>query len=169
MRHLESIQKNDGGKEMKCRELQFGDWCCNEHGFPMHITNVGEDYAYATWEDNEGDPWEFDDKDDQPQPIVLTPEILEKNRWHFNLTPYEKELNECCGMSIDKHWCYADTNIDISLFFPIMGEEMGRLDVNNHHLKRYLEFVLRDTLYVHELQRALRLCGLNELADNFKV
>ena len=23
--------------------------------------------------------------------------------------------------------------------------------------------------YVHELQRALRLCGLNELADNFKV
>lgn len=23
--------------------------------------------------------------------------------------------------------------------------------------------------YVHELQRALRLCGLNDLADNFKV
>lgn len=23
--------------------------------------------------------------------------------------------------------------------------------------------------YVHEMQRALRLCGLNELADNFKI
>lgn len=23
--------------------------------------------------------------------------------------------------------------------------------------------------YVHELQRALRLCGMNELADNFKI
>lgn len=23
--------------------------------------------------------------------------------------------------------------------------------------------------YVHELQQALRLCGLNELADNFKI
>ena len=45
----------------------------------MQITNVGEDYAYATWEGNEGDPWEFDDKDDQPKPIPLTPEILEKN------------------------------------------------------------------------------------------
>ena len=101
--------------------------------------------------------------------IPLTPEILEKNGWHFDLTPYEKDLNECCGMSIDKHWCYADTNIDISLFFPITGVEMGRLDVNNHHLKRYLEFVLRDTLYVHEMQHALRLCGLNELADNFKI
>lgn len=154
---------------MKCNELMVGDWCCNKHGFPMQITNVGEDYAYATWEGNEGDPWEFDDKDDHPEPIPLTPEILEKNGWHFDLIPYEKDLNECCGMSIDKHWCYADTNIDISLFFPITGEEMGRLDVNNHHLKRYLEFVLRDTLYVHEMQRALRLCGLDELADNFKV
>ena len=64
---------------MKCRVLQFGDWCCNKHGFPMQITNVGEDYAYATWEGNEGDPWEFDDKDDQPKPIPLTPEILEEN------------------------------------------------------------------------------------------
>ena len=45
---------------MLCKELQYGDWCCNKHGFPMQITNVGEDYAYATWEGNEGDPWEFD-------------------------------------------------------------------------------------------------------------
>ena len=147
----------------------YGDWCYNKHGFPMRITNVGEDYAYATWDGNDGDPWEFDDKDDRQKPIPLTPEKKKKNGWHFDLTPYEKELNECCGMSIDKHWCYADTNIDISLFFPITGVEMGRLDVNNHHLKRYLEFVLRDTLYVHEMQNVLRLCGLNEIADNFKV
>lgn len=64
---------------MLCKELQFGDWCCDKHGFPMQITTVGDDYAYATFEGNEGDPWEFDDKDDQPQPIPLTPEILEKN------------------------------------------------------------------------------------------
>ena len=146
-----------------------GDWVAMPHGFPMQITTVGDDYAYATWEGNESDPWEFDDKDEQPEPIPLTPEILVKNGWHFDLTPYEKELNECCGMSIDEHWCYADTNIYISLFFPITGEEMGRLDVNNHRMKRYLEFVLRDTLYVHEMQRVLRLCGLNEIADNFKV
>ena len=56
-----------------------GDWCCDEHGFPMQITNVGDDYTYATFEGNEADPWEFDDKDEHPQPIILTPEILEKN------------------------------------------------------------------------------------------
>ena len=47
---------------MKCRELQFGDWCCNKHGFPMQITNVGEDYAYADFKENEGDLWEFDNE-----------------------------------------------------------------------------------------------------------
>ena len=64
---------------MKCRELQFGDWCCSGHGLPMQITNVGEDYAYATFEDNEADPGEFNDKDDQPQPSPRSSEILEKN------------------------------------------------------------------------------------------
>ena len=165
----EQMKSNMDKAKIKCRDLMVGDWITNRNGFPMQITNVGDDYAYATFEGNEGDPWEFDDKDDQPQPIVLTPEILEKNGWHFDLTPYEKDLNECCSMSIDKHWCYADTNINISLFLPITGLEMGRLEVHNHHLKRYLEFWICDTLYVHEMQHALRLCGLNELADNFKV
>ena len=42
---------------MLCKELMYGDWCCDKHGFPMQITNVGDDYAYATFEGNEGDPW----------------------------------------------------------------------------------------------------------------
>ena len=152
---------------MKATELMIGDWVCLKDDtkceFPLKVDGVLTDDISLEGEGFLGGV------DGLIRPIPITPEILEKNGWHFDLTPYEKDLNECCGMSIDKHWCYADTNIDISLFFPITGEEMGRLDVNNHHLKRYLEFVLRDTLYVHELQRALRLCGLDELADNFKT
>ena len=41
---------------IKCRELMVGDWIANENKFPMQITNVGEDYAYATFEGLEGDP-----------------------------------------------------------------------------------------------------------------
>ena len=67
--------------KIKCRDLMVGDWCYNKHGLPMQITNVGEDYAYATFEDNEGDPWEFDDKDNQPQPIEITEDILKQNNW----------------------------------------------------------------------------------------
>ena len=143
---------------MKATELMIGDKV-----MVKVLSQIPNTYVLHTWTANDYS------RDIQVKPIPLTPEILEKNGWHFDLTPYEKDLNECCGMSIDKHWCYADTNIDISLFLPITGEEMGRLDVNNHHLKRYLEFLLRDTLYVHEMQNALRLCGLDELADNFKV
>ncbi len=124
---------------MQCKELQYRDWVTDEQGFPMQITNVGEDYAYATFEGNEGDPWEFDDKDDQPKPIPLTAEILEKNGWWFNLE--DMWLNEDVDFSIEK-WngkfqCY---------------------DINQIKLDS-----------VHKLQHALRLCGLDELADNFKV
>ena len=124
---------------MKCRELQFGDWCCNKHGFPMQITNVGDDYAYATFEGNEGDPWEFDDKDDQPKPIPLTAEILEKNGWWYEIEDMwlHDEVSFCIEKWNGKFQCY---------------------DINQIKLDS-----------VHQLQHALRLCGLDELADNFKV
>ena len=64
---------------MKCKELQIFDWVQDKNGFQWQITGVGDDYAYATFENNEGDPWEFNDKDDQPEGIPITPEILEKN------------------------------------------------------------------------------------------
>ena len=124
---------------IKCRTLMVGDWCCDRHGFPMQITNVGDDYAYATFEGNEGDPWEFDDKDDQPKPIPLTSEILEKNGWWFNTEDMwlHDEVEFCIEKWDGRFQCYDITDI--------------KLDS------------------VHQLQQTLRLCGLNELADNFKI
>ena len=124
---------------MLCKELMVGDWCCDQHGFPMRVTNVGDDYAYATFEGNEGDPWEFDDKDDQPQPIVLTPEILEKNGWWYN---------------VEDMWLHEE----VGFFIEKFNGRFQCYDINQIKLDS-----------VHELQQALRLCKLNELADNFKV
>ena len=124
---------------IRCRALMVGDWCCDQHGFPMQITTVGDDYAYATFEGNEGDPWEFDDKDDQPQPIPLTPEILEKNGWWFNT---------------EDMWLHDEVNFIIEKWY-------GRFqcfDINQ--IKLYS---------VHQLQQTLRLCGLDKLAENFKI
>ena len=28
---------------MKCNELMIWDWCCNGHGLPMQIIDVGEE------------------------------------------------------------------------------------------------------------------------------
>ena len=119
-----------------------GDLCCSGHGFPMQITNIGDDYAYATFEGNEGDPWEFDDKDEQPQPIPLTPEILEKNGWEY--TEYCHEYRD-------------DKNI-IQCRLPYMVGRINGIDIEHFKCE-----------YVHQYQHLLRLCGLDELADNFKI
>ena len=148
-------------EDMKANELMIRDWCCNEHGFPMQITNVGEDYAYATWEGNEGDPWEFDDKDDQPQPIVLTPEILKKNGFiQEDDADMDAIAYKCFCEILTGHYSANDiiVSYDGSEEFTITNDLGYPCD--------------EITLYrpkVHELQHALRLCGLNELADNFKV
>ena len=127
---------------MKCKELMVGDFCRSGHGFPMQITNVGDDYAYATFEGNEGDTWEFDDKDEQPQPIPLTPEILEKNGWKE--TQYWHE--------------YQDGKNTIQCRLPYMVGRINGIEIGRFKCK-----------YVHQYQHLLRLCGLNELANNFKV
>lgn len=87
-------------------------------------------------------------------PIPLTEEILEANgfenyelhrwslktQWQWNITIYLYETDSV--ISIDK-------------------EIEGRKGVDSCHICY--------KGYVHELQHALRLCGLNELADNFKI
>ena len=146
---------------IRCRDLMVGDWCCDKHGFPMQITNVGDDYAYATFEGNEGDPWEFDDNDDQPQPIHLTNDILKKNGWEmesYMLPPYASFIRtyyftkdegythlELKGNTL-KIWFYYEKNND-GVYSDIV------IPVN----------------YVHQLQRALRLAGMTDMANNFKV
>ena len=138
----EQIKSNIDAVTIKCRDLMYGDWCCDKHGFQWQIIGVGDDYAYATFEGNEGDPWEFDDKDDQPEPIPITPEILEKNGWKE--TEYWHE--------------YKDGNTIIQCSLPDMRGIINGVEIEHFKCES-----------VHQLQHLLRLCGLNELADNFKI
>ena len=142
---------------MKCQELQIWDWITDGHGFPMQITNVGEDYAYATFDGNEGDPWEFDDKDDQPQPIEITPELLKANGWKVHIHKM--------GVGTSTTLCHK--------------KEAGNyLEWKRGTLSAWLDYVESDyeeknilipCKYVHQLQQVLRLAGLTDMANNFKV
>ena len=82
-------------------------------------------------------------------PIPLTAEILEKN--------FGRVKNVCDG--------YDEWTIEIepnsSWWLLSITKE-----VDEGYEYNIDSFPIH---YVHELQRALRLCGLNELADNFKV
>ena len=142
---------------MKCRETQFGDWCCNEHGFPMQITNVGEDYAYATWEGNEGDPWEFDDKDDQPQPIPLTNDILRNNDWGERPLVLSLDYSVLSYNFVKDE---GDTHLEIKRDTLIIWF--------NYEKGLYADIII-PIKYVHQLQHALRLAGLTDMANNFKI
>ena len=141
----------------KCHDLMVGDWITNRNGFPMQITNVGEDYAYATWEGNEGDPWEFDDKDDQPEPIPITPEILEKNG--FEMFKYDGWVHY--------YRIFGNSAIPFVLHSMIGGEMLSQ-EVGIFSTSTDTNCGI-EVNYVHELQHALRLCRLNKLAENFKV
>ena len=138
---------------IRCRDLMVGDWCCDHHGFPMQITNVGDDYAYATFEGNEGDPWEFDDKDDQPQPITIAKILLVNNGW--------------------KEYGYLDPGYSYS--FRSIDREGYNLEWKNEYFfitrinSNEIPDMISSVKYVHQLQQILRFYGLNELADNFKV
>lgn len=76
------------------------------------------------------------------EPILLTHEILEKNGWSRN----------SIFMELD-----ADENTQFS-----WANRCGAVLFDNG-------FYHCDCNYVHTLQHALRLCGFDELADNFKI
>ena len=141
---------------MKCKELQIGDWIQDKNGNPMQIIGVGDDYAYATFEGNEGDPWEFNDKDDQPCAIEITDDILKQNKWEvqgYALLPSEHYFVKDDG---GNHLLWSHGTLSIWL---ACGEANDGV----------FSDVVLPCKYVHQLQRALRLAGLSEIADNFKV
>lgn len=94
--------------------------------------------------------------EDKIEGIPLTPEILEKNGWLNG--PYSR-LSLQDGKWLEFYWHEHR-----------LQEYWEGIDEWQSHIKQ-LELVFKTgcIFYVHELQRALRLCGLKELADNFKV
>ena len=145
---------------MKCQELMVGDFCRSGHGLPMQITDVGDDYAYATFEGNEGEPWEFDDKDEQPQPIEITYELLEANGWKALVKKYGTttcdygRIYESNGNYLK--WYRYGITLYIWFDYKIVNSEL-------------LAEVVMPVKYVHQLQQVLRLAGMTELANNFKI
>lgn len=129
---------------MKCNELMVGDWIADKHGFPMQVTTVGNDYLYADFEDNEGDVFEFDDKDSKPYPILLTDEFFKRNNFDKKILHWTK------GSSIREKQESGGYVIAIKVFHSSMG--------------------LNATVYcVHELQQILRLAGYTGLAKIVKL
>lgn len=137
---------------MKASELMIGDWVLYHKtrvvGCPSIISkNPIDEYIRVESVVQEGVNEEYFQGDldwiewDEIDPIPLTEEILKVNGF---------DLSICCEFYRHKY--------NKNLKFKLLGNELiicfGKL---------------KTIQYVHELQHALRLCGLNDLADNFKI
>lgn len=131
-----------GGIVMKCEELQIGDWIQNKNGDPMQIIKVGKGFVHTNIIDDDGFSYVFCDEYNQPEGIPLTKETLEKNGWKE--TQYWHE--------------YQDGKNTIQCCLPELRGKINGIEVEHFRCE-----------YVHQYQHLLRLCGLDELADNFKV
>ena len=132
---------------MKATDLMIGDWVkfMDEPLKVQHVYNNGYDDVVAETME------EFLDEDgviceeikDVPlvncSPIPLTPEILEKNGW---------------GYDMDDMWQHEE----VGFYIEKWNGRFRCYEINDIKLDS-----------VHQLQQTLRLCGLDKLADNFKV
>jgi len=134
---------------MDSKSLMIGDWVMEtNHGQIGKVTYLDANPDCSRIgiqrEDGGGFPYSID----VIKPVSLTAEILEKNGF-----VEEGNLEE--GMWF-KH---PQWNLTLSFYEVwnvvdiVLGNEIGFCEIS----------------FVHQLQHALRLCGLNELADNFKV
>ena len=139
---------------MKANELQIGDLVF-VGGSPRKVCSITkkkigyhrEEYASRL----------FYARMYEVSPIHLTAEILEKNGFEKWSAQYRYRVLK------------PNTTIDKSVHFTLMkdGEHICEIrNYNGTHAEPRYYSVVR---HIHELQRALRCCVLNELADSLKV
>ena len=141
---------------IKCCDLLVGDWVAKRNGSPMQIVAVDEDNAYAC-EDNEERPWIFgDDEGYEPQPIEITEDILKENKWEVQGYTLLQSEHYYVKDESGNHLLWSNGTLSIWLAY---GESNDGV----------FSDVTLPCKYVHQLQQALRIAGLTDMANNFKV
>ena len=128
---------------MEAKELMIGDKV-----MVKVLSQIPDTYVLHTWTANDYS------RDIQVKPIPLTAEILEKDGWERDIDKEWKYNNS----RILPHYCYQweKQNVKIEMYAGLKGFTISLI-------------IGRRFYAVHELQHVLRLYGLDELADNFKV
>ena len=141
-------------------DLMIGDWVFINN-IPHKIQAIdsidaeiqADDELYYVGEDRHH-------SEDKIEGIRVTYEILEKNGFYdLNTQWYYKRFlsNDCFNINISLVY----REIEVSKVYGV-GTECENVEYDS-------TIVFDNDICVHELQHALRLCGLDELADNFKV
>lgn len=137
---------------MKSEELQIGDWVCaagpvingeERQTPPMRVVSIGETWVNLLIDPEQGDP--FEENIEDIRPIPLTADILMANGFshaRYGHYRYECVIDESTGETI-RAAANKEGIMCIDIFRP-----------------KASIFLL--TPYVHQLQHALRLAGINK-------
>lgn len=119
------------------------------------LTRMLRSYALACHvSEKKADRLGMESKNHHIYPIPITKDILEKNGWEY--FPKEENPKGYAFYYIDD----LEYNVSASIYDKYFDCQI----CNNHSLLSHLHIH-----YVHEIQHALHLCGLNDLADNIKI
>lgn len=128
---------------MEAKKLMIGDYIVSELGNIYRVKGVRDwDGGEVLVSTGKADMW-YDYR--LIKPIPLTEEILKINGFEILHT------NTTSLVEYNVYVILTKNQGDSSYYFASYG-----------HYKICI-------MYVHQLQNALRLCGLNDLADNFRV
>ena len=157
---------------MKANELMIGDWvygCTDPYSpdeeqkkYPVKVIRIDADGDTYTMGDSPSDD-PYDDEWWNLEPIPLTPEILEKNG--FIKDKDEKTIGTTYHILIPTGYEANSYTIQITFYKePICGVSvllriMGWIPPYNGGIN---DIHLCGAKYVHELQHALRLCGIDK-------
>ena len=139
---------------MEAKELMIGDKV-----MVKVLSQIPDTYVLHTWTANDYS------RDIQVKPIPLTPEILEKNGF------YDRNTQGYYAQWYYKRFgSYVCFDIAISLVYKeIEVSKVCGAGTDCEEVEYGSSIVFSNDICVHTLQHALRLCGLDELADNFKI
>ena len=124
---------------MKATELMIGDWILYGDK-PVKVLQLSENGKY-----------------DWVKPIPLTYEILKKSGFK------KTALKEPNTTNLVSKWWSKQGEIYIKEYYLARSREITYVVGGDHHMR------IENIYMVHQLQHALRICGLDELADNLKI
>ena len=127
---------------MKAEDLMIGDWLKHYNGTPMQVTKITTEH-FACAENGGVNCWEYNNKF---EPIPLTPELLKKNDILYEKQSFYYVIED-------------DENLECTYYIQqvlqedwVVGVDIGAYDCS----------VFARIKYVHQLQHALKLCGIDK-------
>ena len=144
-------------KIIRCQNLMIGDWVLINNT-PHRIQGIDgidaeiqtDDELYYIGEDRYH-------SEDKVEGIPLADEIIKKNGFK------EAALKEPNTTNLVRKWWSKQGEIYIKEYYLARSREITYVVGGGHRMR------IENIYMVHQLQHALRICGLDELADNLKI